>query len=206
MAEAYDVFLSYSRNDLNAAALLRAQLERAGLAVFKDDAEHPRGRAVARAPAAGGGRVRRFRRAGRQGRRAALDRRRDAGRPEPLLRAARRRRAPADLSDPARRDEGRGAAGVPEAVPGDAVERRRSAAGRTVRTDLLTNDRRQKGKHLRGLPLRRPRRLPHRTRRICSSAGRRRRWTRSPASTAVPAFPRCGGWRSPATPARANRR
>ncbi|MCA0343852.1 MAG: toll/interleukin-1 receptor domain-containing protein [Proteobacteria bacterium] len=31
------VFLSYSRNDLNAAALLRAELERSGLPVFKDD-------------------------------------------------------------------------------------------------------------------------------------------------------------------------
>jgi formylglycine-generating enzyme required for sulfatase activity len=31
------VFLSYSRNDQSAATLLRAQLERAGLAVFKDD-------------------------------------------------------------------------------------------------------------------------------------------------------------------------
>ncbi len=33
----FDVFLSYSRNDLDAAALLRTQLERAGLGVFKDD-------------------------------------------------------------------------------------------------------------------------------------------------------------------------
>ncbi len=37
MTEAADVFLSYSRNDPDAAALLRAQLERAGLGVFKDD-------------------------------------------------------------------------------------------------------------------------------------------------------------------------
>src|SRR5512144_1970557 len=32
-----DVFLSYSRNDPTAAANLRAQLERCGLSVFKDD-------------------------------------------------------------------------------------------------------------------------------------------------------------------------
>ncbi|MDZ3838204.1 MAG: SUMF1/EgtB/PvdO family nonheme iron enzyme [Rhodospirillales bacterium] len=32
------VFLSYSRNDLGAAALVRAELERSGLSVFKDDA------------------------------------------------------------------------------------------------------------------------------------------------------------------------
>ncbi|MBK8176697.1 MAG: SUMF1/EgtB/PvdO family nonheme iron enzyme [Rhodospirillales bacterium] len=32
-----DVFLSYSRNDLEAAALLRAQLEHTGITVFKDD-------------------------------------------------------------------------------------------------------------------------------------------------------------------------
>ncbi len=37
MAGGHDVFLSYSRNDREAAALLRAQLERAGLSVFKDD-------------------------------------------------------------------------------------------------------------------------------------------------------------------------
>jgi hypothetical protein len=34
---AYDVFLSYSRNDLQAAAVLRAQLAQSGLSVFKDD-------------------------------------------------------------------------------------------------------------------------------------------------------------------------
>ena len=33
----YHVFLSYSRNDPDAAANLRAQLERRGLSVFKDD-------------------------------------------------------------------------------------------------------------------------------------------------------------------------
>ena len=33
----YHVFLSYSRNDLQAAANLRGQLERHGLSVFKDD-------------------------------------------------------------------------------------------------------------------------------------------------------------------------
>jgi formylglycine-generating enzyme required for sulfatase activity len=33
----YHIFLSYSRNDKGAAALLRAQLERSGLSVFKDD-------------------------------------------------------------------------------------------------------------------------------------------------------------------------
>lgn len=37
MTEAVEVFLSYSRNDRDAATLLRAQLERAGLSVFKDD-------------------------------------------------------------------------------------------------------------------------------------------------------------------------
>ena len=37
MTEHRDVFLSYSRNDQNAATLLRGQLERAGLSVFKDD-------------------------------------------------------------------------------------------------------------------------------------------------------------------------
>ena len=35
--KAYHVFLSYSRNDPEAAAFCRAQLERAGLTVFKDD-------------------------------------------------------------------------------------------------------------------------------------------------------------------------
>src|SRR3954452_2873766 len=37
MMDRWHVFLSYSHNDLDAAALLRAQLERAGLSVFKDD-------------------------------------------------------------------------------------------------------------------------------------------------------------------------
>jgi TIR domain len=37
MTDRWYVFLSYSRNDLDAAALLRAQLERAGLSVFKDN-------------------------------------------------------------------------------------------------------------------------------------------------------------------------
>ena len=37
MTDPYHVFLSYSRNDLQAAANLRAQLERCRLSVFKDD-------------------------------------------------------------------------------------------------------------------------------------------------------------------------
>lgn len=37
MTDHYHVFLSYSRNDLEAAALLRAQLVQQGLTVFKDD-------------------------------------------------------------------------------------------------------------------------------------------------------------------------
>ncbi len=37
MTDQYHVFLSYSRNDLEAAAMLRRQLEQHGLAVFKDD-------------------------------------------------------------------------------------------------------------------------------------------------------------------------
>ncbi len=37
MAEPFQVFLSYSHNDEQAATLLRAELERAGLSVFKDD-------------------------------------------------------------------------------------------------------------------------------------------------------------------------
>ena len=38
MPDHYDVFLSYSRNDLDAATNLRGQLERRGLAVFWDKA------------------------------------------------------------------------------------------------------------------------------------------------------------------------
>lgn len=34
--ERYQVFLSYSRNDLDAATNLLAQLEKAGLATFRD--------------------------------------------------------------------------------------------------------------------------------------------------------------------------
>jgi hypothetical protein len=37
MPDCYHVFLSYSRNDLEAAAQLRGQLDRYGLSVFKDD-------------------------------------------------------------------------------------------------------------------------------------------------------------------------
>jgi hypothetical protein len=37
MPDSYHVFLSYSRNDLEAAAQLRGQLDRCGLSVFKDD-------------------------------------------------------------------------------------------------------------------------------------------------------------------------
>ena len=37
MTDRYQVFLSYSRNDPDAAANLRAQLEKFGLSVFKDD-------------------------------------------------------------------------------------------------------------------------------------------------------------------------
>ena len=37
MSEKFDVFLSYSRNDQDAATLLHTQLQRAGLSVFKDD-------------------------------------------------------------------------------------------------------------------------------------------------------------------------
>lgn len=37
MTDHYHVFLSYSRNDKEAAALLRAQFVRQGLTVFKDD-------------------------------------------------------------------------------------------------------------------------------------------------------------------------
>jgi TIR domain len=37
VTEPVEVFLSYSRNDQDAAVLLHTQLERAGLSVFKDD-------------------------------------------------------------------------------------------------------------------------------------------------------------------------
>lgn len=37
MTDHEPIFLSYSRNDLEAAATLRAQLEKGGLSVFKDD-------------------------------------------------------------------------------------------------------------------------------------------------------------------------
>ena len=57
MARGHQVFLSYSRNDLDAAALLRAQLERAGLSVFKNDESIREGEPLARAAAASGGRV-----------------------------------------------------------------------------------------------------------------------------------------------------
>jgi hypothetical protein len=52
---------------------------------------------------------------------AALDRGRDPGRPEPLLRSPRRRPAPADLPDPARRHGSRDTPGLPAAVPGHAL-------------------------------------------------------------------------------------
>ena len=99
----FDVFLSYSRNDWGAAELLRAQLERADLKVFKDDQSIREGelwldKLQAAVDACGAFVVL----VGRDGVRA-LDRRRDARSAEPLLRPARRRRAPADLPDPARR-------------------------------------------------------------------------------------------------------
>ena len=66
--------------------------------------------------------------------------------------------------------------------------------------------RHQRTSRVRGLPVRRARRLSLRIRRTCSSAGRRRRWTRSPASTPAGRPRPCAGWRSTATRAPASRR
>ena len=92
------VFLSYSRNDGEAAINLRAQLQRCGLSVFKDDERIRAGDLwLDRLQEAVGAAVRR---AGRARQSPALDRRRDASGLRPLLCSARRRRAPADLSNP----------------------------------------------------------------------------------------------------------
>ena len=130
MTEHHDVFLSHSRNDPVATNHLHAQLRQHNLNVFKDDESIEPGdvwldRLQSVLEGCGS-----LRRAGRPRRRAALDRRRDAGGVEPPFRPPRRRAAPADLSDPAGRDGAGDAAAVAAAVPGDALERRRAAAGR----------------------------------------------------------------------------
>ena len=93
--------MSYSRNDLEAAANLRLISAKHGLSVFKDDESIREGelwlnRLQDEVDACGAFVVL----IGRDGV-AALDRRRDAGGLEPLFRSPRRREAPADFSDSA---------------------------------------------------------------------------------------------------------
>ena len=137
----------------------------------------------------------------------ALDWRRDASGLQPLLRPARRRAAPADLSHPAWRGASGDAAGLSAVVPGDARGMGASRCPNGCSTTSASG---------RSSPTRQPPSRAARSsgspptasiRHTCSSVGRRRRWTRWPASsTSARATRRCAGWRSMATAAPASPR
>ena len=98
------------------------------------------------------------------------------------------------------------AAGVPAAVPDDALERRRSAARTPARRHPRRATSSTKADPVRGLPVRRARRLPAGSgapvlRPAEGDAGR----ARLLPTRGRPAR-RCAGWRSTATPAPASRR
>ena len=190
LAGGHQVFLSYSRNDLDAAALLRAQLERAGLSVFKDDESIREGdlwleRLQQAVDACGAfvvlvGRdgVRRWIGAETQ---VALSRYfgpHDDAERLPIFPILLGETKPETLPAFLRLFQATswdGAASLPE---------------RLARAD----PRRDRSPPTRSRPSRAARSSASpptaSTRRTCSSAGRRRRWTRSPASsTAAPAIP-----------------
>ena len=109
MTDHYDVFLSYSHNDLEAATSLRGQLGKCGLAVFWDKAGIQEGelwlnRLQEAVDACGSFVVL----VGRDGVRRWVGR--SPGGAQSFFRSARRRQAPADLPDPARQDK-------PETLP-----------------------------------------------------------------------------------------
>ena len=205
MTDHYDVFLSYSHNDLEAATNLRGQLERRGLAVFRDQESIREGelwlnRLQEAVDACGSfvvlvGRdgVRRWVGAETQ---VALNR--YFGPHDDALRLP---IFPILLGDTDAGD----APGLPAPVPGHALERRRclcpsACSSRSASGPSSPSKATFEGCPFVGLDAYR------RIRRSCSSAGRRRPWTRSPASTPARAARRSAGSRSTATAAPASPR
>ena len=157
-----NIFLSYSRNDLEAAASLRAQIEQRGLPVFKDDQSIREGdQWLTRLQEAVDGCAGFVVLVGRDG----VGRWIGAETQVALIRyfgphedAERLPIFPVLLGDTA-----------PESLPAflrlfqaTALERPRSPPRAAAGSDSRPHHRRQRGRRLRGLPLRRARRLPDR--------------------------------------------